>query len=407
MSFLARDDPAYGLAYYQAKKLDPDVVGVIGEPLIGKPTIPHNEAGYAPRIPPTARYRPPPGTFNITAQQEGPAVQQQQFNRPPGPPTNPYGNSEFICWGCNERGHRIGSCPILNEMLAKGQLMRDRATGRWLHGNGNWIQKRPGENLLQALRRSDHIQTHYISTFSESEYELDKELDEDRLFEDTNNDIEDIFAVQDFTFAVDRPEKQIAAKRRQVLDGVYPPRIRDMPGKENQPPRNEETGRITRGIKGKAETAANNKPAENNKSKKQPTPIDVNQPRFDGRKDADILEDRVPKRKDFPNRPQDKYPDLETAPRSICKSAVSAHVDAFQILDRVLSSKVELAVGEVIGVSCELTNLLHENIKLKPSKETPTPTVGLTFRPKTQGLLIKVNLECDGRPVQAIIDTGS
>lgn len=49
---------------------------------------------------------------------------------------------------------------------------------------------------------------------------------------------------------------------------------------------------------------------------------------------------------------------MELAPKQTQKSAVSAHVDPFHVLDRVLSSKVELTIGEVLGVSRELTNLL-------------------------------------------------
>ena len=53
------------------------------------------------------------------------------------------------------------------------------------------------------------------------------------------------------------------------------------------------------------------------------------------------------------------------------KSAVSAHVNPFKILDHVLNTKVELAVGEIIGVSCELLTLLMDSIKIKIQPSAP------------------------------------
>lgn len=142
-----------------------------------------------------------------------------------------------------------------------------------------------------------------------------------------------------------------------------------------------------------------------------PVPVQVHEPRFDPRNDAEIIQDQS-NLKHSSKRPSDNRSDIELALRLAQKSAISAHMDPFNVLDRVLSLKVKLAVGEVLGVSCELMNLLRENIKLKPGKEMPVPAVRLSvlgsrFKAKTWGLLIKIGLEYDGRPVNAIIDTGS
>ena len=85
-------------------------------------------------------------------------------------------------------------------------------------------------------------------------------------------------------------------------------------------------------------------------------------------------------------------------------------MDPFNILNRLLDSKVEMAVGEVIGVSKELSNMFADSIRVKSAK-SQVP-VGLTtysgdFRAKTRALLIRIRLECDGEPIEAIIDTGS
>jgi hypothetical protein len=85
------------------------------------------------------------------------------------------------------------------------------------------------------------------------------------------------------------------------------------------------------------------------------------------------------------------------------KSAVSAHVDPMAVLTRLLSTPVQLQVGEILGISKELSGLLNESIKLKTGK----PLVASSFLTRTRGLLIKLQMECEGKPLVAIIDTGS
>lgn len=90
------------------------------------------------------------------------------------------------------------------------------------------------------------------------------------------------------------------------------------------------------------------------------------------------------------------------------KSAVSDHVNSFDVLNRLLGTKVELAVGEVIGVSRELSAMLSDTIKMKIGKLV----VGFMaydspYKPKTCGLLIRISMECNREPIEAIIDTGS
>jgi len=87
------------------------------------------------------------------------------------------------------------------------------------------------------------------------------------------------------------------------------------------------------------------------------------------------------------------------------KSAVAAHVNPFNVLNHVLNTKVELAVGEIFGVSRELSTMLADSIKIKP--QPPAVGIATSFRTKTRGLLIKLSMECDGAPIEAIIDTGS
>ena len=70
---------------------------------------------------------------------------------------------------------------------------------------------------------------------------------------------------------------------------------------------------------------------------------------------------------------------------------------------------MEVAVGEIIGVSRELSNQLANAMKLKSSKVTEAArftAFSEWFLPAYQRLSIKIMVECDGIPIKAIIDTG-
>ena len=85
-------------------------------------------------------------------------------------------------------------------------------------------------------------------------------------------------------------------------------------------------------------------------------PVDVHEPRYDGKQDNQIIEDAIhPGQKENSIR-KDRLK-VATKERTVerktpCGSAVSAHINPFKVLDHVLNTKVELAVGEIIGVSC-------------------------------------------------------
>ncbi|KIM75081.1 hypothetical protein PILCRDRAFT_92282 [Piloderma croceum F 1598] len=211
----------------------------------------------------------------------------------------------------------------------------------------------------------------------------------------------------------DRPEKKIAAKQKMVMDGVYPPKLKDLiKGKENCPV-DAETGRPIRPGKGQAPKASTPKePAQKQKKAPDPVPMEIHKPRYDASKDAQIIEDPRIRKKDSHKQPENELPEEGKAmeKRFPRKSAVSEQVNIMGVLDHVLNAKVELAVGEIIGVSRELSGQLANVIKFRPGKQADTvglTTLGNSFRTKTRGLLIKITLECDGNPIEAIIDTGS
>jgi len=152
------------------------------------------------------------------------------------------------------------------------------------------------------------------------------------------------------------------------------------------------------------------KPKEKEKEKPmaEPTPIEMRNIEWDPENEEEMIEDpasnpastdKAPRLKS--QAPAQPLPERKKpTPR---QSAVSAHVDPLAVLTRLLSTPVQLQVGEVLGVSQELSGLLNESIKLKAGKSV----VASSFITRTRGILIRLQMECDGNPITAIIDTGS
>ena len=103
------------------------------------------------------------------------------------------------------------------------------------------------------------------------------------------------------------------------------------------------------------------------------------------------------------------------------RSEVQAQVDRMNVLGRILSQPVTLAVGEVFGISKEMTASLRE--VLKPKTNMVSAEKSLTDKgtnlvetdksliaavsTRAREMLIKLKMECDGKPIITIIDTGS
>ncbi|KAH9925198.1 uncharacterized protein B0H18DRAFT_1119623 [Fomitopsis serialis] len=86
------------------------------------------------------------------------------------------------------------------------------------------------------------------------------------------------------------------------------------------------------------------------------------------------------------------------------QSQVQAQVDPWNVLAKALNAPVTLPVGEIFGISKEMSAHLQE--VLKP-KAPPKNIVAAAFGPRSKGALIYLRMEVDERPVTAIIDTGS
>ena len=419
MNLLTQDDPEYGIAYYRALKLDPDVARIVSEPALKRMSGPV----YRPQRAVTYQQTMAP----VPDGSPGSIPYAPRTVRTSQPPAR---GGDMICYGCGEKGHGMHSCPTINKLVERDVLIWDIA-GKLVYKDGSPIRRMYDETYIRAVERAQAPQSNFVTIEGETdgefgymESESDDESDgenygnEDEGYDRWEDAREDVFAIQEAgwrSWFADRPEKKIAAKKRMVIEGVYPPRLKELVGGKENRPADPQTGRPVR--TGKAQQSGRvTKPVEHVETPRkvqEPTPIDVDEPRYDASKDSGVVEDQSGKIKTFQKERNEEVPDKARASadkRLPRRSAVSAQVNPLAVLDQVLNAKVELAVGELIGVSRELSSQLANVIKPKTAKASDSvglTTIGNTFRTKTRGLLIKVTMECDGNSIQGIIDTGS
>lgn len=89
------------------------------------------------------------------------------------------------------------------------------------------------------------------------------------------------------------------------------------------------------------------------------------------------------------------------------QSELSKRVNPGQLLDKILGTQLTLTVGEALGTSREILHTLVEALKYKRPAELRDNLVGATIFNRNRGELISLTLECDGRPLEALVDTGS
>jgi hypothetical protein len=227
LNLLTRDDPQYGITYYRALKLDPDVARIVSEPALRRTS----ERRLSPQK--YATYQ----QTTLTQPTYAPRVSNPSQSPPPR-------GSEIICYGCGEKGHGMNRCPPILELIEQDILTRDSA-GRVTYKDGSAIRRFSDETFMQAYEREQGPSSHFISIVEDSDIDspliseeepiTDYQQDESELFYES--DYEDVFAIHDVgwkSYVADRPEKKIAAKQKMVMDGVYPPRLKDLSArKEN------------------------------------------------------------------------------------------------------------------------------------------------------------------------------
>ena len=179
LNSMSLNDPSYGLTYYKAIKLDPDVAKVVRMPQVRNNNNPSGVMSRPSSLPPSQ------STIRC---------------------------DEAICFGCGKKGHSMNVCSTINELINKGTITRD-ASGRIVMKNGNRIIRMNGEPFITAIERQLGMESHFVGIPVDVAYT--------NYLSDTGSDIEN------FAYNLQRRVNNIKHKGREVLDGVYPPPLRN------------------------------------------------------------------------------------------------------------------------------------------------------------------------------------
>jgi len=404
MGQLSLDDQKYGLLYYRAIKLDPDVALCI---------------------------QPPRIKFNTSSQFKPQNKQSNSSNT-----SAVSARDGTTCYGCGLKGHNMQACYKIENLIQSGKIAKD-ANGRLVDQNGQVIRRISKENFLQALERqkaeSSAPKSHYFALNSDlSDYYMSDADQETGVYalpaaqHFFNHGDEEYFVMP-----VERSHQKVSTTaRKAVLDGVYPPPLTRAKGKENVQTTKTTLPVPTGPVKFGPASAQKSQfpmkatsPSDVIRQLPVPYPFDARTKRNIPPMDTDI------QMKDGTKRPQKPSiskttPEQDTTPAQaktkgpLRQSEVSAKIGETQVVTQILNTPVTLSVREVLASSKELSDQLTEMLKRKNPKvsnayigETPNTSdnsVNAVHNvAMTRGQLIELQMECDQRPITAIIDTGS
>jgi len=138
--------------------------------------------------------------------------------------------------GCGEKGHGMLACSEIIELTSKGLITRD-GSGHIVNKDGTTIRRINGETFVQVIEHEQRPQTHFITIQSDEDLYGRSESEQYK----SDNEVEAVYAIRGNDtnmYEVERLAKQIAMKCKMVMDGVYPPQLKDLKiKKENKNPR--------------------------------------------------------------------------------------------------------------------------------------------------------------------------
>ncbi|KAL0566549.1 hypothetical protein V5O48_015459 [Marasmius crinis-equi] len=520
------DNPEYGALYYRAITIDPNSRSCISRaPVMAVPA-----ASVPVPLPATRDQRP-----LVPVTQDGNTVRMVPFER--RPPNGP----RFTCNGCSSPNHKMYECPGISEKQRRGELKWDGVQRKLVTPDGRVIERRPGENLLQALDRllseektapsgtksqsmmvtipeavhryydqlaanaymkhqaddqpSDDERFQEVES-SEDEWEEEEweeqDSSEDELAEGEEGNDESDSATSLATVlnadrsvprgkdarirssAGPRESYQEARSQRKIIpplkaDGTRPthkdslrpvrrapttrslaprtttrsPPPRTLPGDIFDPipptPANPVAPRTSDPAVPSVRKPMTDAPSIEISPRLNGTDIAVNPQPYDAREPTRRAASLPPEHlrrtqpRELKSKQMVRFADPET-PQSMAasrdkeekakgekterKSELARRADKQSILERILSTPVQVSVGEVLGTSRELSSALHDMSKVRLSQEKVTPQkisrVNTVVSPGTgrtmltrNAQLIEFFLEYNGRKVRAILDTGS
>lgn len=354
------NDTNYATLYYKALKKDRDIKFIV------KPPVMVSETPSGPMYTP----RPPRNS-------SGPLNSQ---------------NNEFrdnmrrdtLCYGCGKPGHTLNYCNTINDMINKGVVRRDNM-GRIVMADSSPIRRNGTEPIVHAVqKRQEAVQTNLITSPEVFYYSSDS---------DSESDI--------FVLPAERTPKSTKEARKVHFEGVFPPPkpawARKADGLERGNPRPVVPP-----------AAAKSSPPDP-LHHRTPTPVNTCQPTVEIDENT-IMEDPLLPTPAVGNDPVSKSPPTGEKNKRLpqLQSAVSHHIQPLTILDRILNTPLTLSVSEVIGSSKEVNQQLQNVIKFKRLISMPDAAqVAATIITHNCGALIHLAVECDGNPVDSIVDTRS
>jgi hypothetical protein len=399
MKKLSIDDDEYGITFYKAFKLDPDIVHFIKPPNLTPPPKPSTSRSNNPY--------PTSNTFPM--------------------------NGPISCYGCGTKGHGMSSCPQISELVASGTITYDDNRKIVLR-DGSLIRRFTNETFVQAIKRltGNGPKSNFIALQQScSDYSESEEEDNDVFVIPVSDDDDyEIRSDEVRVMEAERYPHKIKTARKEALEGVYPPSRK---GKENVKPPQVIPPIPTHPVRPgplKAQTRSQGQPfttpinsrpraqplnRETEFRKAQPIPVDVRTKRniqvdFDNDVEMKDGQKKYPRKQSDPKNADDK--DAYSRPKpQLRQSEISASISNNQVVHNILETPITLKVKEVLGSSREVSERFSEMIKRKNIKEPTVANLGESIvastQARTQEFLIELPMECDNRSFSAIIDTGS
>ncbi|KAJ7164610.1 hypothetical protein C8R43DRAFT_946426 [Mycena crocata] len=398
LSAMRLDDPEYAPVYYKVMVLD--TTGTAARCV----RAPNSESSG--RMKPQEYVAVEPqhkntslGSSTVSAENNGAARTPSTYpnsiplgGKPGGEPVGYWEQAGFKeqtgCFGCGAEGHRIFDCKTIDK-LVKSKVLRFNPETRQLEmGNGAKIRKTYGETLAQAAERISgadaprlpkaRIEEEYTDSGPElPESATDESSEEGFFIEQMENTEHTGTTHRGFLMApkeslpedsqvngVERTIPSTRTARKEIFDGVLLPgreRVKERVSKDDQ---DENTREAEPRNKGGVETraaAASRVKALEAPTLPEPVPVQARKVRFDQQPVRD-LDLKGHNQKDYSEKGND------TPSRVIGRQTrLTSSVDKENIVNRILDATVTI----------------------------------------TEGVLIKVEMETSGRPVVAIVDTGS
>ena len=455
LNTMSLDDPGYAGLVFRALKIDPDVMKVIRPPVfVTKPTIP-SPPQFPRAAQPFSGFRPQ-NAPHTTPSFSAPRSFDRRLN---------HEDDRERCYACGAMGHRMSQCHEMQELTAKNVVMKN-GSGRYVYGDGRPIRRLPGETIVDAIRHSmtdpaghGKLESHLIQVVNEeedgrtrSEYygNIDSDTSESETYSSDESCDEHVISAAvmswdheepiGMTYPVTRTERTASAKRREAMEAEYTQSKRRKPSDKPQSNGTKENAQATAPIERpirplpaaprmqvpvpvagyKNEMSVGGKNGKVS-APRGPVPVEARRPEYDGSRDNEIMEDlsnrhaqpKARESKEAPGRsnPKEGIPAGQQQEKHPRQSEVAAQVKPVGVLNQVLNTRIDLAIGEVLGISKELSALLGDKIKPKSTK-LPVPIaaslpIATSVLTKDRGPLIQLHMQCDGRPITAIIDTGS